>query len=111
MGAITRDDYKNGEDNHECINGHTTTKVFISLNGGETLMNLCNAFGLKIRSDPFNRGNLNNVRDSVHILRKNRGTDSSRKHLKALSEIEVFVSEERFSARLSGNDNNSLLKL
>lgn len=63
MGAMTKDDYKNGEDNHECINTHTTTKVFISLNGGETLMNLCNAFGLKIRSDPFNRGNLNNVRD------------------------------------------------
>lgn len=45
----------------------TTTKVFISLNGGETLMNLRNTFGLKVGSHSFDDRDLNSVR-IVHVL-------------------------------------------
>jgi hypothetical protein len=40
----------------------TATKVFISLNGGETLMNLRNALGLKVGSHSFDDRDLNDVR-------------------------------------------------
>lgn len=48
----------------------TATKVFISLNGGETLMNLRNALGLKVGSHPFDDRDLNDVRIGTYCSRK-----------------------------------------
>jgi hypothetical protein len=42
--------------------------MFISLNGGETLMNLRNALGLKVGSHPFDNRDLNSVRIGAHAI-------------------------------------------